>query len=131
MEEGSRLGLPWFESRSLSCSLCQALRWWGRRNNRETSQAKIRRPLYLSLSLSLQPTYVQDRTQSATKFTKLTFFRDDLAKTTKLTIFRDGLAKTAKFAKLTICRKRKAALCITFSCSTLLEPKNKLAVAAS
>ena len=33
----------------------------------------------ISLSLSLQLTYVQDWTQSATKFTKLTIFRDGFA----------------------------------------------------
>ena len=49
----------------------------------------------------------------ATKFTKLTVFRDDLAKTTeftKLMISYDGLVKTAKFTKFTIFSERKAAL---------------------
>ena len=41
---------------------------------------------------------------SATKFTKLTIFRDDLEKTAKfakITIFHDDLIKTTKFIKLT------------------------------
>ena len=45
---------------------------------------------------------------SATKFTKLTVFRCDLAKTTKLTICYDGIVKTAKFTKLTIFKRLKS-----------------------
>ena len=44
---------------------------------------------------------------SATKFTKLTIFRDGLAQTgkfAKLTIFRDDLTKAKKFTNLTIFR---------------------------
>lgn len=64
------------------------------------------------LALSPHSTYVQD-------FKK------------KLTIFRDDLAKIPKVTKLTIFRERKAALYITFSFTTLLEPRNKLALAAA
>ena len=45
-----------------------------------------------------------------TKFTKLTMFRDGLAKTAKLRIFHDALSKTTKLAKSTIFRERKVAL---------------------
>ena len=45
-----------------------------------------------------------------TKVTKLTMFRDGLAKTAKLSIFHDAHSKTAKLAKLTIFRERKIAL---------------------